>query len=191
MQILCFGHSMVYGLHDSEGGWVQRLRRKLEEKYKRKEDIEVYNLGIPDNDSNQLLERFEKELEDRVYKEDPVVIVQIGANDSQRIEGDIRVPKKDFMENIKEIVSITKEKTGKALFVGETFIESDLEIPDHPEIDISNEKIEEYNETVKKTYETENIDYLDVREHIERENGLKGLKTESILKKRDMRKFQN
>ena len=47
-QILVFGTSTTYGCWDIEGGWVQRLRKYLDEKQLDDPELYyiVYNLGI-------------------------------------------------------------------------------------------------------------------------------------------------
>lgn len=85
-----FGHSITQGFWDTEGGWVQRLRKFLDEKsLKQPEEyyFEVYNLGVSGNDSRQLLDRFDDELEARLFDEDETLIIfQIGANDIQYLQ---------------------------------------------------------------------------------------------------------
>lgn len=62
MVICIFGDSITWGASDSEkGGWVERLKIYFGEKY----DINVYNLGISGDATEDLLVRIEKELRSR------------------------------------------------------------------------------------------------------------------------------
>ena len=67
-QILIFGDSIIYGAWDREGGWAARLRKFLDEKTLTEEDFYclVYNLGISGDTTEDLLERFEFETEQRI-----------------------------------------------------------------------------------------------------------------------------
>lgn len=65
---IVFGDSLVYGLHDYEfGGWVNRLRIKLNNKDK---SNFVFNMGIPGENSSNILLRLEDEIKNRYNEED-------------------------------------------------------------------------------------------------------------------------
>jgi lysophospholipase L1-like esterase len=116
-KILCFGNSITYGYCDIElGGWVQRLRKFLDEKVKQNTKLyfEVYNLEIPGDTTEDLLKRFKTETKARLIeldKEDVIIIFSIGINDSQYIhdEASLRVPERKFKENIKKLISLAKK----------------------------------------------------------------------------------
>jgi len=85
--IFVFGASVEWGAWDKEkGGWVERLKTYF---FNNDESTFVYNLGIESNTTKDLLKRFEQELKQRVYSDepekygyDPVIIFAIGKNDS-------------------------------------------------------------------------------------------------------------
>lgn len=85
-QILVFGDSIAYGSWDKAGGWVQRLRTFIEEKYP--EEHLVYNLGVSADTTDSLLERLEIEIKKRGSERNQrrgiatILIFQIGTNDS-------------------------------------------------------------------------------------------------------------
>lgn len=86
MQFIACGHSITMGFWDPAGGWVQRLREKLDERALEEQDeelvCEVYNLGVSGDYTTDLLERFDEEVERRLWEEDETtIILQIGAND--------------------------------------------------------------------------------------------------------------
>ena len=70
--ILVFGDSITYGAWDKDGGWVQRLRKFLDENY---EDFFVCNLGVSGNNSDDLLKRFEFETEQRIKEEKKTIFI--------------------------------------------------------------------------------------------------------------------
>ena len=73
METICvFGDSIAWGSDDNEeGGWVNRLSRLLGEP--------IYNLGIPGDKVNDLLRRFDDEVEAR---QPSTVVLAIGINDA-------------------------------------------------------------------------------------------------------------
>ena len=84
VQVLVFGDSIAYGARDGEGGWVQRLRKFLDERNLM--GCLIYNLGVSGDTVQGLLERFEFETEQRMRKgEEAVFIFEVGINDSQFI----------------------------------------------------------------------------------------------------------
>lgn len=81
INVLALGDSITYGVGDHErGGWVNRLRYKLEEDDSTYYD--VYNLGIPGDNSSNLMNRMINECRSRVFEGDTVIVIQIGANDT-------------------------------------------------------------------------------------------------------------
>jgi len=76
------GDSITFGFYDKEGGWIQRLRKFLDDKLLNElEGLDkkilrklknpyffVYNLGISGNTTENLLERFEFERISRNFR---------------------------------------------------------------------------------------------------------------------------
>ena len=68
-RILIFGDSIVYGAWDSEGGWVDRLKRDAHKLYfdtKGETKIQILNCGIGGETSRGLLKRVEQEILSRI-----------------------------------------------------------------------------------------------------------------------------
>ena len=78
---LIFGDSIVYGLYDKEfGGWVNRVRIKLEQRAK---NNFIMNLGIPGQTSNDILNILELEIKNRYNTNDRFnLIFSFGIKDS-------------------------------------------------------------------------------------------------------------
>ncbi len=123
---LVFGDSIVYGAWDKEGGWVQRLRKFLEEK---QEDVLVYNLGVSGDTTDSLLERFQAEAKARLKDSEGVIIISIGVNDSHLFKNKNCVPLEKFQQNIKRLVSLSKEISSKVIFVGLTPVDETKTTP--------------------------------------------------------------
>lgn len=73
--ILVFGASTTYGAWDLEGGWIARLRKWIDEKnIKEKKYIDysgislIYNLGISDETTKDLIKRFKSDTEPRLWE---------------------------------------------------------------------------------------------------------------------------
>ena len=164
--ILVFGDSIIWGAWDKEGGWVNRLRRFLDENY---EDYFVYNLGVSGNNTDDLLKRFEFEVEQRIKEEkETIFIISIGANDSQFIhsQNNLRNPPEKFKENIQKLINLAKKFSSKIIFVGLTPVDETKTTPIPWNIDTSykNEYIKKYNEAIKTICEENKINFIEVYE---------------------------
>ncbi|MFB6190711.1 MAG: SGNH/GDSL hydrolase family protein [Candidatus Nanohaloarchaea archaeon] len=169
MQVFAFGHSITQGFWDCEGGWVQRLRKFLDEKSLENPEkyyFEVYNLGVSGDDTRQLLDRFEDELEARLWEEDgTTIILQVGANDIIRLreENEIAVPEEEFEENLGELIALAREHADSVLLVGEAYTTIDGPIPWAEQKELSDERLERYVEMQRKVCREENVPYVDLR----------------------------
>ncbi|KKQ27461.1 MAG: Lipolytic protein G-D-S-L family, partial [Candidatus Magasanikbacteria bacterium GW2011_GWC2_37_14] len=101
-RISIFGDSITWGAWDPEnGGWVAQLRRYFEtnENY----EVDVYNLGVSGDTTNDLLIRFNTECLAR-NRHPQIIIFAIGINDSQYINAtdNPRTPIEKFQNNLVE-----------------------------------------------------------------------------------------
>ena len=170
-QILIFGDSITYGAWDKEGGWVQRLRRFLDEKNLTNPDFYcvVYNLGISGNTSEDLLERFEFETKQRLKEhKETIVAFAIGINDSQFVhsEGDHRVPIEKFKSNLQKLIKLAQKFSLKIIFVGLTPVDEKKTTPIPWDSDkfYKNEYIEKYNQVIKKACKENKIYFIEIFE---------------------------
>lgn len=94
LQIFCFGASTVYGVGTSHGSWADKLKSQtLVTQYARGttasgEKVEVYNLGIPGEKSDQMLARLKNEIKARqAFHTDAekLAIITCGTNDSKAL----------------------------------------------------------------------------------------------------------
>jgi len=171
MRILIFGDSIAYGAWDKEGGWVQRLRKFLDEKNLTDSDFYclVYNLGVSGNTINDLIERFEFETKQRLKEsEETIIIFAIGINDSYFVhsENNNRVPINKFKENIQKLIKSAKKFSSKIIFVGLTPVDETKTTPIPWDADKSykNEYIEKYNKVIKKVCEENEILFIEIFE---------------------------
>ena len=168
-QIFAFGHSITQGFWDTEGGWVQRLRSFLDQKSLDNPDeyyFEVYNLGVSGNDSKQVLKRFEPEIETRISEDnDTVVFFQLGANDIQYFNEEyrLRTSKEEFENNILDLISKGRKYADEIIFVGDPIITIEGPIPWANEKELSDSRLKNYTDTLRKKCEKEGIGFIDLR----------------------------
>lgn len=124
--ILCFGDSITQGFVDLEGGWTQRLRRRLDQEAALPlGDITfpahaVFNLGISGDTAAGLAERLERELAPRQLGDQTIVVIAVGVNETGYDPGTGR-PTHDpgrFAATLAELVAAARRHTDRVLLVG-------------------------------------------------------------------------
>ena len=102
---LIFGDSIAYGLYDEELGWVNRTRKALSNNHF------IFNLSIPGQNSFDVLNKFEIELENRYNEiDDFKLIFSFGIKDA--------LNNTDFKDNVLKIINISKKYTSDINFIG-------------------------------------------------------------------------
>jgi len=179
MKILVFGDSIAFGVWDKKGGWVQKLREFFDEKTLDKNTdfyCLTFNLGISGNTTQDLLERFEFELKQRI-DEELLIIFEVGINDSGILDEtkEFWVPPEKFEENIKNLIGISKKYTNKIIFLGLTPVEESKVSPFHGGKDIyyKNENIKKYNNIIKSVCEDNKIYFIELIEKWDKMNYFK------------------
>jgi lysophospholipase L1-like esterase len=124
--ILCFGDSITQGFVDLEGGWTQRLRRRLDQEATVPlGDITfpahaVFNLGISDDTTAGLAERLERELTPRQLGDQTIVVIAVGVNETgydPRTGRPTHDPGR-FAATLAEVVAAARRHTDRVLLVG-------------------------------------------------------------------------
>jgi len=171
-QILIFGTSTTYRCWDIEGGWVQRLRKYLDEKQLKNPELYyiIYNLGISGDTSKDILERLDFETKQRLKLldkgEEVIIIVQVGANDSiiNNKTREHHVSIFNYEENVQQIVNVTKKYATKIIFIGHEPINESLvdPIPWLPGHSYLNKHIEEYENKTKEICKKNNIHFTNI-----------------------------
>jgi lysophospholipase L1-like esterase len=91
--VFLFGASIVHGLGGPQGGWADKIKlslhRDLYGEDASGEQCQVYELGVPNATTTDLLARFEPELQARLGKkhspEQTVIVLQSGSNDAKAV----------------------------------------------------------------------------------------------------------
>jgi lysophospholipase L1-like esterase len=171
VRILVFGASITYGAWDKEGGWVQRLRKFLDEKTLTDPNFYciIYNLGISGDTTEDLLERFEFETKQRLKEEEKTIIIfAIGTNDSQFIhsQNSLRHSPQKFQNNLQKLVNLARKFSSKIIFVGLTPVD-ELKVDPIPwdtDKSYKNEYIQKYNEIIKSVCKKNKIYFIEILE---------------------------
>lgn len=169
-QILVFGDSIAFGFWDREGGWVDRLKKALA-----KQSIDsgldnycpLYNLSIPGDTTEDLLERFYFEFSQRKNDyEKYIIIFAIGINDSHLVGSDKRpkVPIGHFKGNIKQLIKQARQITERIIFIGLTPVDESRTDPLFwiPDRSYTNESINQYNEVIKQVCSQEGAYFIEI-----------------------------
>jgi lysophospholipase L1-like esterase len=123
--ICIFGDSIAYGYYDSEGGWVDRLKRYY---FQTGIDASVHNQAVSGDITDDILKRFKVECDAR---EPDVILFALGINDSQWLvdENQLRTDPVKFKRNLSELLTLAQTYTRKVFFIGLTNIDEDKVTP--------------------------------------------------------------
>ena len=149
-RICIFGASITWGAFDKKGGgWVHRLKNYFDNESL---DIQIYNLGVSGDNTSSLLKRFSIECSAR--KPD-LIVFGLGGNDASYINSkdNMVVDKKDFQNNIFELIKQGKKFTDKILFLGLTMVDESKTMPSsrNKHKFLSNNNIIEYDLIINLT----------------------------------------
>ena len=171
--VLVFGDSIVWGAWDSNGGWVTRLKKYTDNQAidNQMENYDtIYPLGISGNNSNDLLKRFENELNNRLDEDsDVVVMIAIGINDSQFdiSNNENGVPIATFKTNLYKIVETASKAAKHTVLVGLTPVDDTLlhPMPWKPTHGYSNAHVKKYDDVIRVLAKEKNISFIDLYEN--------------------------
>lgn len=164
MRILVFGDSIAHGMWDMRGGWVQSLRRDFDSS--KLQDYagdypDVYNLGVSDDTSSNVVARMEAEITARA-RADVAVVVAIGTNDSSASNVHVELP--DFKANLEKIIAISQKFTNKLLFVGLPSVNDSKTNPwfVDPSLSFSNASVQSYEQAIQEICSTHVLSFIPV-----------------------------
>ncbi|KKQ98380.1 MAG: Lysophospholipase L1 and related esterases family [Candidatus Woesebacteria bacterium GW2011_GWB1_39_12] len=165
--IIIFGDSIGQGYYDAEGGWVVRLKRfysaqNAKDPYKL--SVNVFNLSISGDTTQEILDRFEKETPARVWEDHEIIVTfAVGINDSVILsDGKNRTSIENFKKNLNKLLNLAKEHSNKIIFIGLTPIEQSKvdPIPWAPEKSTKEKFVEKYDKVIKYFCKKNNLPYL-------------------------------
>ncbi|MCX6804375.1 MAG: GDSL-type esterase/lipase family protein [Candidatus Diapherotrites archaeon] len=169
--ILCFGDSITFG-EGENGGWCGRLKIWFEGIG---ENNGIYNLGIPGETLEGLLQRFDAECKARLrFKysfEKYTILIAIGTNDTKYI-GAVLAPNQytnteTFTRNIQDILQKSKKMPSKTAFIGLPPVdEARVNKRERGEQFFTNTHITEFNNIIKNACKKEKIPFLDINKRM-------------------------
>jgi len=173
MTICIFGDSITWGASDSEkGGWVERLKVYFGEKY----DINVYNLGVSGDTTEDLLRRIENESK---VREPNIIVFAIGTNDTQFIHSTNSnwISDDDFRNNIKKLYKIAKKLVSKIIFVGLTPVDEfkTRPIPWNTDKTYINERIKKFDQIIEDFCSKNNLKFIPINDLLNNDDLIDGL----------------
>ena len=183
---IIIGDSITYGIGDFEtGGWASMFKKYIVSKDDSKTCTNfVHIAGFPGATSKDILAKLDSIIgafEDDEFKN--TIILSIGINDTKYFNGDFKVSRDDYKENIKKIIDKITSRGFELVILGLTRIERD-------ELEFKgkfyyNSNIEEYeqdlkvilnnDEALKDLCSEEKIKYISLKDTLQKENYIDGL----------------
>lgn len=170
MILFIFGDSITHGYWDEAGGWADRIKRAMFIK-----DISnkfasydaVYNLGIDGNTTQQVIERFDREVAARTYPgADYAVLFAIGTNDTiQAEDGETYLSTEEYTAQLKLLTQKAHRITDSIAYVTLAPVDENLTNPLPASTTgkcYTNERIKLFNEALTKFCSESNTSCIDV-----------------------------
>lgn len=148
-----FGASTAAGSKDSEGGFIARLDRYLQDT----ESGSAINHGIGGDTTDVMIARLPGVIEDMKARTNPLALVTLGINDVPRIvdeKPEIRVPIERHVESLNTVLSTTKE-IGDVVYLTQYPVDYEMRSLD-PQL------TREYVQRGKETARNAGIDVVDI-----------------------------
>lgn len=161
MNIGVWGDSITHGSCDEEAlGWVGRIRKVLPAD----DWNHIYNFGICGDTSEDLIARFDVELEALHPQK---VIFAIGINDSKFPEGSDThlVSLEQYEQNLRKLIEKAKAHADTISIVGATQVVHEWRSASGSRF--MNEEIAKFNEVMKKVTAEYNLNFIDVFETLD------------------------
>jgi lysophospholipase L1-like esterase len=172
MRVLVFGDSITQGYWDTDGGWVEKIRKHYDtlqaSDLDGRDEPTVFNLGISADNSKNVLDRIESETIARTRHGNlPVIVIQIGVNDSstdELPEGEsVSLPIEKYEQNLKMIIDKVKPISSKIIFVGLSACDETKTTPvSWGSFHYTNEAIKNYENKIKEIAEESSVAFIPV-----------------------------
>lgn len=169
MRVLVFGDSITQGYWDTDGGWVDKLRKHYDELQVQDFEVDqptIFNLGISADTSRSVLARAEAEVKARTrHNVPPIVTVQIGVNDSCAEPSGNMVPIEEYRANLEKVIETLRPISSKLIFVGLSACDEAKTAPvSWGEYQYTNKSTKAYEDHMKAVAEKAGIPFVPVFE---------------------------
>lgn len=167
MRVLVFGDSITYGIWDSQGGWVQRLRshydkNQIADNPFRYDQPSIFNMGIGGDHSDDVLKRFDTEVNYRMWPNEPFAFIfAVGINDSYSEEGKNYSTPEKYAENLKQLIIRAKDYSDKIAFIGISPVD-ERQRAQIKEGGYKNARILIFEKTLKQVCRVEGVGYIPI-----------------------------
>jgi lysophospholipase L1-like esterase len=168
MRVLVFGDSITQGYWDINGGWVNKLRKHYDElqiqDLNGRDEPTIFNLGVSADTSSDILSRIESETIARTRHDNlPIIIVQIGINDSCITQNKELVPLDEYRKNLKAIINKVKPISSKIIFVGLSSCDETLTTPvAWGDFHYTNSAIKNYEQAMHEVAAKEGVSFIPI-----------------------------
>lgn len=167
MRLLFFGDSITQGYWDTEGGWVERLRKHYDELQMQDFNTDqptIFNLGISADNSRNVLARASTETTARTrHAVSPVVVIQIGINDSCADPSGNMVPLEEYKTNLEKLVGTLQPMSSRLVFVGLSACDEAKTTPvNWGDYRYTNKSIKAYEDQMKSVAEAAHVPFVAV-----------------------------
>lgn len=168
MRVLVFGDSITQGFWDVDGGWVERLRKHYDkqqlEDLKNNDEPVIFNLGVSADTTDEILQRLKNETLARTRHGDkPIVIVQIGVNDSSTDHGREKISLEKYASNLEAIIKVCNEVASKLILIGSSAcIEAQTTPTFWGDYHYTNTRIKKYEDAMRQTAECNQVDFIPI-----------------------------
>jgi lysophospholipase L1-like esterase len=175
VNILFFGASITQGFWDTKGGFVARIRRKLDKKAiaenRMQESPFVYNLGFSGQKTGDILQRIDVELRSISLLGDSVIIFNVGTNDSQLSKTRSVYSPEQYGENLKKLHKIASNYASDVFFMEILPCDERLTVP-VPWADsiYTNDRINQFNAILRDFCKENGLRLIKVSERFRAEN---------------------
>ena len=170
MRVLVFGDSITQGYWDVNGGWVNIIRKHYDQiqlqDLDHNDEPTFFNLGISADNSKDILGRVEAEIQARTrshHPVKPVILIQIGINDSSKEPTDPQISPAEYEANLDKLIDIVDPLSSKIVLVGLSACNEARTLPvAWGEYYSNNTDIEKYEQIMKSVAERKNVDHIAV-----------------------------
>jgi lysophospholipase L1-like esterase len=173
MVILIFGDSITQGYWDEEGGWADRIKRYVMDtdiKRGHKGYHGVFNLGIDANFTQDVVKRFDSEVNARRFagadaNSDYGIIFAIGVNDTLHKGSGYQSSPAQYLKELESLSQKAKELTSRIAFINLLPVDESVEDQATASEDLfyTNDRIELFNDVLKKFCKENRLTLVDAR----------------------------
>ena len=164
-KILSFGDSIIFGRGVAKSkSYISRLANFFDavDRY----GFLVFNLGVPGESSQELLERLEEECMVRLestLNSEVIILIAIGINDAKFVDNlnNFKTPIEIFSKNIDAIINLLRRYTKNILFVGLTPV-NESQTNHGGASFFLNSNIKKYNDIIRDVCAEKNVYFVEI-----------------------------